>query len=84
VVQTDTNAPLLSTVLILDYSLIIPGIRAGYRVNQAGSELSYLSGGFTLFSVNVDVAYSPDKVEDDSGDETSRSIIVNLGLELTF
>ena len=63
----------------------LPGIRAGYRVNQAGSELKYLTGGVTLFkSLNLDLAYSPDKVEDDNGDEISRSIIFNLGLELTF
>lgn len=63
---------------------LIPGFRAGYRVNQAGSELKYLTGGVTWANLNLDVAYSPDKVEDDSGDEISRSIMVNLGLELTF
>lgn len=66
-------------------SWLLPGIRVGYRVNQAGSELKYLTGGVTLFkSLNLDLAYSPDKVKDDSGDEVSRSIIFNLGLELTF
>lgn len=66
-------------------SWLLPGIRAGYRVNQAGSELSYLTGGVTLFkSLNLDIAYSPDKVEDDDGEEITRSVIVNLGLELTF
>ena len=63
----------------------LPGIRAGYRVNQAGSELKYLTGGVTLFkSLNLDIAYSPDKVEDDDGNEVTRSAIVNLGLEMTF
>ena len=66
-------------------SWLLPGIRAGYRVNQAGSELKYLTGGVTLFkSLNLDLAYSPDKVKDDNGNEVSRSIIFNLGLELTF
>lgn len=66
-------------------SWILPGVRVGYRVNQTGSELKYLTGGVTLFRVlNLDLAYSPDKVEDDNGDEVSRSLIVNLGLELTF
>ena len=66
-------------------SWLLPGIRAGYRVNQAGSELKYLTGGVTLVkSLNLDLAYSPDKVKDDNGDEVSRSIIFNLGLELTF
>lgn len=66
-------------------SWILPGARVGYRVNQAGSELSYLTGGVTLFkALNLDIAYSPDKVEDDSGSDVSRSIMFNLGLELTF
>jgi len=63
----------------------LPGIRAGYRVNRAGSELKYLTGGVTLFkSLNLDIAYSPDKVEDDNGNSVTRSFIINLGLELTF
>lgn len=63
----------------------LPGIRAGYRVNQAGSELKYLTGGVTVFkSLNLDIAYSPDKVEDENGNEITRSFIINLGLELTF
>jgi len=66
-------------------SWLLPGIRVGYRVNQAGSELKYLTGGLTLFkSLNIDIAYSPDKVETDNGDEVTRSFIFNMGLELTF
>lgn len=62
----------------------IPGFRVGYRANMAGTELSYMTGGVTLFkSVTLDVAYSLDSVEVD-GQKAPRSVIVNLGLELSF
>lgn len=65
-------------------SWIIPGIRLGYRVNQAGSELSYLTAGFTLFKyLNIDGAYSLDDVVID-GTTLPRSAMLNIGLELSF
>lgn len=65
-------------------SWIIPGIRLGYRVNQAGSELSYLTGGITLFKyLNLDGAYGLEDVVID-GSTLPRSFMVNLGLELSF
>ena len=65
-------------------SWIIPGIRLGYRVNQAGSELSYLTGGITLFKyLNLDGAYGLEEVVID-GSTLPRSFMVNLGLELSF
>ncbi|WP_455202719.1 conjugal transfer protein TraF [Kaarinaea lacus] len=65
-------------------SWIIPGIRLGYRVNQAGSELSYVTAGFTLFKyLNIDGAYSLDDVVVD-GSTLPRSAILNIGLELSF
>ena len=73
-----------ASVAYLNDGWILPGVRAGYRVNQAGSELSYLTGGLTLFNVvNMDLAYGLDKVEID-GESLPRSFMFNLGLELTF
>jgi hypothetical protein len=62
----------------------IPGFRVGYRANMAGTELSYLTGGLTLFkTVNMDLAYGLDSVEID-GESAPRSFMFNLGFELTF
>jgi hypothetical protein len=62
----------------------IPGFRVGYRANMAGTELSYLTGGLTLFkTVNLDLAYGLDSVEID-GESAPRSFMLNLGFELTF
>jgi len=63
---------------------IIPAVRAGYRGNLSGSELSYLTFGATLFKfLNFDLAYSLDEVVVD-GDKLPRSIIVNFGIEVTL
>jgi hypothetical protein len=65
-------------------SWILPGIRVGYRANMAGTELDYLDAGVTLFKViNLDIAYSLDDVVIDQ-DNAPRSLIANLGLELSF
>ncbi|WP_455366697.1 conjugal transfer protein TraF [Kaarinaea lacus] len=65
-------------------SWIVPGLRLGYRVNQAGSELSYITGGITLFKyLNLDGAYGLEDVVID-GSTLPRSFMVNLGLELSF
>ena len=62
----------------------IPGFRTGYRTNMAGTKLSYLTGGLTLFkSVTLDVAYGLDSVEVD-GQKAPRSLMANLGVELSF
>lgn len=62
----------------------IPGLRVGYRANMAGSELTYATLGLTLFKLlNLDVAYGLEKVEVDQEDYP-RSLLVNLGLELSF
>ncbi len=62
----------------------IPGFRTGYRTNMAGTKLSYLSAGLTLFkSVTLDVAYGLDSIEID-GQKGPRSAMFNLGLELSF
>ena len=62
----------------------IPGFRVGYRSNMAGTKLSYLTGGLTLFkSVTLDLAYGLDSVVID-GNKAPRSAMANLGLELSF
>jgi hypothetical protein len=61
----------------------LPGIRAGLRKNLAGTEINYLSLGATLGAFNIDLAWSPDKVDID-GDTVPRGAMLNLGLELTF
>ena len=72
-------------------SWIIPGIRLGYRSNLAGTELSYTTVGLTLFkSINLDFALANEKINIEANDLTTesgnirRSMIVNLGFELTF
>lgn len=63
----------------------IPGIRAGYRSNRAGSKLSYLTGGLTLFkALSLDAAVSTDKVKDNKGKSAPRSAMINLNLQMTF
>jgi hypothetical protein len=65
-------------------SWLIPGLRMGYRKNLAGSELSYATAGLTLFKVlNLDVAYGLESVTID-GETVPRSLMANLGLEVTF
>lgn len=61
----------------------LPGIRAGIRKNLAGTEINYLSVGATLAMVNLDLAWSSDKVTID-GDTVPRGAIFNLGLDFTF
>ncbi|NOX43775.1 MAG: hypothetical protein GXP19_08615 [Gammaproteobacteria bacterium] len=72
-------------------SFLRPGFRVGYRANLAGNKLSYITTGLTLFkSFNLDIAYGLEDVEIEKNDLTSvdgtvaRSIIVNIGLEVTF
>lgn len=63
----------------------IPGARVGYRTNLAGSKLSYVTGGLTMFkALSLDVAYGLDSVTDDKGNSIPRSAMINLGLQMTF
>jgi hypothetical protein len=63
----------------------IPGARLGYRSNRAGSKLSYLTGGLTLFkALSLDAAVSTDKVTDNNGKSAPRSAMLNLNLQMTF
>lgn len=61
----------------------LPGIRAGLRKNMAGTKINYLSVGATLAMVNLDLAWSTDKVTID-GESVPRGAILNLGVELSF
>ena len=62
----------------------LPGFRAGYSKNLAGTKLDYLNMGFTLFQrANLDIGWALDTVEVD-GTSMPRSIFVNLGLETAF
>lgn len=63
----------------------IPGARVGYRTNLAGSKLSYVTGGLTMFkALSLDVAYGLDKITDNKGKSIPRSAMINLGLQMTF
>ncbi len=63
----------------------IPGARVGYRSNRAGSKLSYLTGGLTLFkALSLDAAVSTAKVTDNKGKSAPRSAMINLNLQMTF
>jgi len=63
----------------------IPGIRVGYRTNLAGSKLSYVTGGLTMFkALSLDIAYGLDSIKDNSGKSIPRSAMINLGFQMTF
>jgi len=63
----------------------IPGARVGYRTNLAGSKLSYVTAGLTLFkALSLDLAYGLDSVKDKNNNSIPRSAMINLGLQLTF
>lgn len=61
-----------------------PSLRAGFRQNLAGTELSYLSLGATLFRfVNVDVSSALDTVSI-SGDTLPRGLMASIGFQLAW
>ena len=63
----------------------IPGARVGYRTNLAGSKLSYVTGGLTMFkALSLDIAYGLDSITDNNGNKIPRSAMINLGLQMTF
>ncbi|MCG8383645.1 MAG: conjugal transfer protein TraF [Gammaproteobacteria bacterium] len=62
----------------------LPSIRLGYSKNLAGSELSMLHGGLTLFGgTHIDFAYGLETVEID-GDKAPRSFGFSFGFERAF
>lgn len=65
-------------------NFFLPGIRAGYRANLAGTQMSYATAGLSLFSLlNLDLAYGLESVVVD-GEKAPRAVMVNLGLEMRF
>ena len=65
-------------------SWIIPGVRAGYRKNLAGSQLSAVTAGLTLFkTLHVDAAYGLESVDVD-GTAVPRMLQLNVGVNLLF
>ena len=66
-------------------SHFLPGLRAGFRQNMAGTELSYATAGLTLLKrLNLDVAIALDTVTDEDGDEIPRSGYISLGYDTAF
>ena len=62
----------------------IPGARIGYRKNMTGSELSYVTGGLTLFKrLNLDLAYGLESI-DAGGTAVPRSLFFSAGIESAF
>jgi|GEM_PF-703524 len=65
-------------------SFWIPSVRAGYRTNLSGSELSYVNTGLTLFGgSHIDLSYALDSVSIDE-DDFPRSLAINFGFERRF
>lgn len=64
-------------------SVFAPGLRVGYRENFAGTQLSYVTAGLTLFRrLNVDVAYGLQKIE--GGSVLPRSMALSIGYDMAF
>ncbi len=58
----------------------LPAVRVGYRANNAGSELSYLTAGLSLLGIwNVDAAASLETTEG-----APRSAMLNTSLDFRF
>ncbi|MEO9654478.1 conjugal transfer protein TraF [Marinomonas sp.] len=67
-------------------NVVVPGVRLGYRKNTAGSKLSYLTAGLTLFQrLDVDVAYGLDDLRGDGGSSSlPRSFYLSMGYGSAF
>ena len=62
----------------------IPAARIGLRTNTAGSELSYITAGLSLFRyVSLDLGMSNESVKYD-GSDVPRGLFANLTLRKTF
>ena len=62
----------------------LPGVRTGLHHNLAGTELSYLSAGVTLFKyLDVDVSTALETVEID-GEDLPRGLNLSIGLGVEF
>ena len=66
-------------------SHFIPGLRAGYRQNLAGTELSYATFGLTVLKrLNIDLGVALETVKDEYGDEMPRSAYFSIGYDTAF
>jgi len=62
----------------------MPAVRIGYRQNLTGTELGYISIGFTAFKIfNFDIASALDTVKID-GTKLPQGLMVSLGFEITW
>ncbi len=62
----------------------VPGVRAGVHSNLAGSKLTYVGVGITLFKyLDLDIASTLDTVELE-GDKLPRGAHISLGLSFAF
>lgn len=62
----------------------LPGVRTGIQSNLAGTELTYLSAGLTLFKyLDIDVSSALDTVEID-GEDLPRGLNISVALSASF
>lgn len=62
----------------------LPGARVGARKNLAGSQLTYITAGLTLFNiVNLDLATTTETIEVD-GTTVPRGFIGNISAQIVF
>jgi hypothetical protein len=62
----------------------LPGIRASYRQNLAGTELAYVGVGVTILKVlNLDVISTLDTVNID-GEELPQGLMARIGFQINF
>lgn len=62
----------------------LPGIRAGFRQNLAGTEMSYVGLGLTAFKfVNFDIASALDTV-DISGTKLPQGLMASIGFQIAW
>ena len=62
----------------------LPGARAGYRKNLAGTEIGYLGLGLTVLKVvNIDIASSVESVSI-SGETLPRGLMASIGFQIAW
>ena len=62
----------------------LPGVRTGIQSNLAGTELTYLSAGLTLFKyLDIDISSALDTVKID-GEDLPRGINISVALSASF
>jgi hypothetical protein len=62
----------------------LPGARLGLRKNLAGTQLTYVTGGITVFNiVNLDLAATTETIQV-NGDTIPRGLIGNIGVYVQF